>query len=398
MIYDICMLLIVLYTTWRGSVKGVAWQLAAIGAMVLCFLFATPVSAILAPMIKLDPPLNRWIAMLTTYLVFSFICFAIARAIRSALEAAKFEEFDKHLGAAFGLVKGAAICFTITFFAVCLSKSAADTLLQTYTGHLSQVVMRNIEGVLPREIERVLEPYAGHLQGTELVQPGRGSRSANQLPNREEDDEAIRRRTGDLRSRDSYQPGDHFRGSRRPSQEDLGNGRRPASRTIDPDDSTSQTDSPGSLKELVNQLPGAVKQTIKDKVTDLVRDAVGPASRTERAGESPVKIQQLPNLTANRTAERKRLIADIAAVFYTQPDDLAAAEADTQAALDGVPDQLAIPALTDWHADLYGEEDPDPETELSTSLELRIVRQMKRLGISWDQLSPRVRQKLQAAQ
>ena len=105
--FDLFIGAILLITTIRGAAKGVAWQLAGIGALVLCFLFATPLSLTIAPMIKLAPLLNRWVAMLGIYLVFSFGTFAIARGFREALEKAKFVEFDRHMGALFGLFKGA---------------------------------------------------------------------------------------------------------------------------------------------------------------------------------------------------------------------------------------------------------------------------------------------------
>ncbi len=56
MAYDVCMALIVAFTTWRGAVKGVAWQIAGIAALVLCFLFATPVSLAIAPLIRSSLP------------------------------------------------------------------------------------------------------------------------------------------------------------------------------------------------------------------------------------------------------------------------------------------------------------------------------------------------------
>src|SRR5262245_1590046 len=171
--YDVTMVGIVLYTTIRGSTKGIAWQLAAIGALLLCFAFATPLSLVVAPAIHLDPLLNRWVAMLGIYLVFSFICFGAARMFRNWLESWKFEEYDKHLGAMFGLVKGATICLVLTFFTVCLSAPAREYVLATYSGRASRVVMHRLTAVLPAEIDRVLEPYVDRLDKAEpLVADG----------------------------------------------------------------------------------------------------------------------------------------------------------------------------------------------------------------------------------
>lgn len=164
--FDAIMVAILAFATWRGAVKGVAWQLAAIGAMVLCFLFATPVSAAIAPMIKVDPPLNRWLAMLATYLVFSFGCFAVARVFRAALEAIRFQEYDSHLGAVFGFIKGLVICFSITFFAVCLTtgKLQEEILLKTNAGYVSSIIMARLVRVLPPEIDRVINRYTEPLE------------------------------------------------------------------------------------------------------------------------------------------------------------------------------------------------------------------------------------------
>lgn len=160
-VYDILMLCLIAMTTLRGSTKGIAWQLAGIASLVLCFIFATPLSAAIAPMVPLNPPLNRWAAMLGAYLLFSFGCFSIARMFRGAMENAKFEAFDKHLGALFGFVKGVTICFVITFFAVCMSDAAADYILRTNSGYIAARTMQQIEPMLPVEVSSILRKAAG---------------------------------------------------------------------------------------------------------------------------------------------------------------------------------------------------------------------------------------------
>lgn len=165
--FDLFIAAILLVTTIRGAAKGVAWQLAGIAALVLCFLFATPLSLSLAPMIKLDPPLNRWVAMLAIYLVFSFGTFAVARGFREALEKAKFVEFDRHLGALFGLFKGAIIALVITFFSVAISKQARDVILKTYTGYTAAHIMNAIDPVMPKELHAILEPYIHQLDAVD---------------------------------------------------------------------------------------------------------------------------------------------------------------------------------------------------------------------------------------
>jgi uncharacterized membrane protein required for colicin V production len=156
--YDFGMLALVAWTTIRGAAKGMAWQLAAIAALVLCFLFATPLSLVVAPAISLEPPLNRWVAMLGIYLAFSFGCFAVARMFRGWLEAAKFEEYDRHLGALSGFLKGATICLVISFFAVCLSEPSREFALHSYSGQLAVKVLDRLPLIMPAELDAILAP------------------------------------------------------------------------------------------------------------------------------------------------------------------------------------------------------------------------------------------------
>ena len=68
------------------------------------------ISLALAPLITVKPPLNRWIAMFILYIGFSLISFGVARQLRDWIEKAQFVEYDRHLGALLGLVKGIVIC------------------------------------------------------------------------------------------------------------------------------------------------------------------------------------------------------------------------------------------------------------------------------------------------
>ena len=104
--FDLLIVGILIYAVWKGASKGVVWQLAAIAALVLCFAFAESLSLQLAPLINVKPPLNRWIAMLVIYIAFSFISFTLARSLKTAIDSLKFNEFDRHLGAVLGLLKG----------------------------------------------------------------------------------------------------------------------------------------------------------------------------------------------------------------------------------------------------------------------------------------------------
>ena len=165
--YDLAVAGILLFCMVRGARKGFLWQLAAIAAVILCFAFAETASLAIAPYLKIDPPLNRWVSMLLLYVACSFVCFAVARGLRNGLQKAKFEDYDRHLGGLFGLIKGAGLAVIVTFFAVTLSESLRPTVLSSYSGHAAAVVMNRLSPVFPAELGSVLKPYLDEFEGFE---------------------------------------------------------------------------------------------------------------------------------------------------------------------------------------------------------------------------------------
>lgn len=161
--YDLVILGILILATIHGAVRGFVWQLAGIAGVVLCFAFSGTLSPWLAPYIQVDPPLNRWIAMLILYLAFSFAAFVVARQIRGWLERVRLVEYDRHLGAVFGFVKGAAFALVLTFFLVTLSQRARSQIFTSMSGQVAAVVMDRLHPVMPVELHDVLEPYIHRL-------------------------------------------------------------------------------------------------------------------------------------------------------------------------------------------------------------------------------------------
>ncbi len=166
--YDILTVAILGYSTLRGAMKGIVWQLAVIAAIVLCFAFSDPLSLKVSPYIPVDPPLNRWLTMLCLYLGFSFVSFIVARQLRDWIEKARFVEYDRHIGALFGFCKGVIICMVLTFFVVTLSEDARGQILRTYSGHAAAVIMDRLHPVMPAELHEVLAPYIHQLDQPDL--------------------------------------------------------------------------------------------------------------------------------------------------------------------------------------------------------------------------------------
>ena len=166
--YDGIVLAIVVIATVRGAMKGFVWQLASIAALVACFAFAESTSVAVAPYISVDPPLNRWIAMLGLYVLCVFVAFLIARSLRGWIEKAKFVEFDRHLGLLFGFLKGVTFCLMLTFFAVTLSETARAHVFQSRSGYVAAIIMDRLHPVMPAELHDVLEPFIHRLDRSNM--------------------------------------------------------------------------------------------------------------------------------------------------------------------------------------------------------------------------------------
>lgn len=446
--FDLFICVILLFTTIRGAAKGVAWQLAGIGALVLCFMFATPLSLTLAPMIKLAPPLNRWVAMLGIYLVFSFGTFAIARGFREALEKAKFVEFDRHMGALFGLFKGALIALVITFFSVAMSQQAREYILKTYTGYAAAHIMNALDPIMPKELHAILEPY---IHGLDAVDP-KLERDREDFHNELEVDANGDPLATPRNSRTGYRPAtdESEDGTPRdPFQADAGQDDSPLN-----DPNAPPTTAPTFLEEaeqLLRRIPGlaakvapAVKQQVvkamqntlsehRDELVDQLKQAPSPehVSSVARAWQNgrptrkpiinPISDDDAPDegfsdrpITNRPIAgrpqpqipgrgplnsperliddedlrpQRQELLQGIARVFSSQPGQQARKMTEIETVLLGLPDPIAIGALSDWLSDLRGDDpDPDPETDVSTLLNVRIARQIDSQNIPRNRL------------
>jgi len=490
--FDLFILAILVVTTIRGAAKGVAWQLAGIAAVVLCFMFATPLSLTIAPLIKLDPPLNRWVAMLGIYIVFAFGTFAVARGFREALEKAKFVEFDRHLGALFGLFKGAAIALVITFFAVAMSPKTREYVLTTKTGFAAAHVMNALDPVMPKELHAILEPYIHHL---DAVDPDLAAQRAKHHEDLYDDAEA---------PPSNPQPGRGYRPTQRDADQFESEDQRVAPRDTFPDESPFESTGPSASKNpsrlgdpelepdladpsnsalnfdwltnlpnLASKVTPAIKQQLyeafentpeehRDELIDTLKktnlEHLPQVARTWKRGrpvppaiprsedeqfdvpEAPRIIKRpRPETTPDFTEEpdptletppeplansvnnaprrrnfpprnqqpdenpervqpvgnRQQLLQGIAKIFSSRATEQAQKMTEVETLMLGLPDEVIDGTLDDWLADLRGSDpDPDPQTDLTTNLNVRIARQVESQQIPHTELAPEWQTKL----
>ena len=141
--YDIIMLVVLVGTTLFGAIKGFAWQLASIASIVISYIVAYKYREPISESIQADPPWDRFLAMLILYIGTSLLIWVAFRMVRGSIDRMKLKEFDRQIGALFGLAKGALYCTLITLFAVTLSgervREAVDTVFSSWQDKTSLI-------------------------------------------------------------------------------------------------------------------------------------------------------------------------------------------------------------------------------------------------------------------
>ncbi len=162
--YDVIMLLVLVATTFLGFRKGLAWQIASLAAIFFSYFVAMQFRDVVAVRIHTEPPWNKFLAMLILYVATSFVIWVVFQFVRGFIDRAKLRDFDKQLGAIFGLVKGVALCVVITFFAVTLlSEGTRRKVIHSRSGLYIARLLDRADAVMPTEMHDFLYPYLHEL-------------------------------------------------------------------------------------------------------------------------------------------------------------------------------------------------------------------------------------------
>ena len=162
--YDILMIAVLVCATLFGAWKGLAWQVASLAAIVASYYVAFHFRDQVAEQIHTTPPWNIFIAMLLLYVGTSFVIWVVFRLVSRFIDRVKLKEFDRQIGALFGLGKGVLLCVIITLFAVTLlGDQQRETIIRSRSGYYIALLLDKADRVLPREVQDVLDPYIHEL-------------------------------------------------------------------------------------------------------------------------------------------------------------------------------------------------------------------------------------------
>lgn len=163
-VYDAVMALIIFFTTVHGFWKGATWQIAPIMSLVLGYMIAMPMSVTTAHYFG-DPPQNRLFALVTIYIGVSLVVYLMVRSFRAGIDKANLTEFDRHIGALLGLVKGLLLTLAITVVFLIYSPHARDMILKSESSTITAKIINAVYPVLPQAMHPILRPYLNQLNG-----------------------------------------------------------------------------------------------------------------------------------------------------------------------------------------------------------------------------------------
>lgn len=162
--YDIIMLTILAGSTILGAIKGLAWQLASIASIVVSYLAAYHFREPLSRSIQAEPPWNRFFAMLILFIGTSLVIWVAFRLVSNTIDRLKLKEFDRQIGALFGLAKGGLYCTLVTLFgATLLGDTTRQMIGESKSGQYIAALLGRSAVIIPAEAREILDPYLRQL-------------------------------------------------------------------------------------------------------------------------------------------------------------------------------------------------------------------------------------------
>ncbi|MEL6104666.1 MAG: CvpA family protein [Planctomycetota bacterium] len=179
--YDIVMLVVVASAGIYGAIKGFAWQVASIASIVVSYIVAYRYREPLSQSIEAQAPWNRFLAMLILFVGTSLVIWVAFNMVKKSIDRMKLREFDRQIGALFGLLKGALYCTLITLFAVTLmGETVRQSIVASKSGRFIARALDRSESVIPPEIHDLIRPYLDKLDAE--FADSEGIASASQGP------------------------------------------------------------------------------------------------------------------------------------------------------------------------------------------------------------------------
>lgn len=163
--YDALMLLVLVAAGVWGYWKGFVWQLASLASIFFSYFLAFGLREQVAKLIDAPPPWNMFAAMGIVYAISSLIIWVGTGFASDVLSTFRLKDFDRQIGATFGVAKGMIFCLLITLFAVTLlGERQQERICTSTSGRFIARLLRSSGGLIPRELHAVVDPYLSPLE------------------------------------------------------------------------------------------------------------------------------------------------------------------------------------------------------------------------------------------
>jgi uncharacterized membrane protein required for colicin V production len=443
--YDILVGCILLFFLARGAARGLVWQLAGILGILLCITFAGTASKVIGPHINLPQPTNQWAVMFITYLLASLVAFGFARTLNGWIEKMEMKEYNRHLGAVFGLLKGALLVLILTFMIVTFSEKSRRSLKDSHSAHIAARMIHQIEPLIPDKLNAAVGKYIQMFDATGFVAHD---------PNEEAGVEEIlppefggmgqSAPVDDGTSLGKAEPFDPFGVFPNSSPQRPGTPAASDLDAISPDLATELRKTVGTkasrlIEEELLALTPQMKARLEQNITDALQSA-DPQSRRQlqerlldqgqdgllvqllddwaaellASGDAmpparpPVTVPARPTTTrpplANTPASQtptpetngpRTTLDEIVATKSQFPSIQKKLKAEYTLVLQMLPQTVSSAVIEDWYGDLTNSAtDVDPETDSRTPLETRIINQLGVAGYPESKLQPALQARL----
>jgi uncharacterized membrane protein required for colicin V production len=443
--YDILVGCILLFFLARGAARGLVWQLAGILGILLCITFAGTASKVIGPHINLPQPTNQWAVMFITYLLASLVAFGFARTLNGWIEKMEMKEYNRHLGAVFGLLKGALLVLILTFMIVTFSEKSRRSLKDSHSAHIAARMIHQIEPLIPDKLNAAVGKYIQMFDATGFVAHD---------PNEEAGVEEIlppefggmgqSAPVDDGTSLGKAEPFDPFGVFPNSSPQRPGTPAASDLDAISPDLATELRKTVGTkasrlIEEELLALTPQMKARLEQNITDALQSA-DPQSRRQlqerlldqgqdgllvqllddwaaellASGDAmpparpPVTVPARPTTTrlplattpasqtpTPETNGPRTTLDEIVATKSQFPSIQKKLKAEYTLVLQMLPQTVSSAVIEDWYGDLTNSAtDVDPETDSRTPLETRIINQLGVAGYPESKLQPALQARL----
>ena len=159
--FDLFVLVVLVLATFWGGMRGIVSQMTSILSWLASAYIATHYYSIVAKFMNASYAYYKPLAMIVTFIVSALLIRIASNIVKNMVSLAGLKEFDRQMGAALGLLKGALLCLLVTFVLIIFNGSSRSIVENSKSGPYFAAFISKIQRHLPEsELTRRFLAYA----------------------------------------------------------------------------------------------------------------------------------------------------------------------------------------------------------------------------------------------